>query len=148
MITNSPEDTLELGRKFGKKLKPGSVVALIGELGAGKTIFTKGIAKALGVKEYKYVNSPSFVIVKEYKSKKIPLYHFDLYRFQSSRDLDTVEYEEYFYSRGISVVEWADRAPDVLPDGYILVKFKHLRNNRREIVINEARKPRSEKRKK
>ena len=72
-VTKTPEETLALGYKFGKKLKPGSVVALIGELGAGKTVFTKGIAKALGVKEYEYVNSPSFVIMKEYKSKKTPL---------------------------------------------------------------------------
>ena len=78
-VTNSPEETLEVGFKLGKKIKPGSVVALMGNLGAGKTVFTKGIAKALGVKDYKYVNSPSFVIVKEYKSCKIPLYHFDLY---------------------------------------------------------------------
>ena len=107
--TNSPEETLNLGYRFGKKLKSGAVVALIGELGTGKTLFTKGIAKALGVKEYEYVNSPSFVIVKEYKPKKIPLYHFDLYRLKEARDLDTVGYEEYFYSDGITVVEWADR---------------------------------------
>jgi len=134
-ITNSPEETLELGCEFGEKLKPGSIVALIGELGAGKTVFTKGIAKALGVKEYEYVNSPSFVIVKEYKTKKMPLYHFDLYRLKSSHDLDTVGYEEYFYSKGISVVEWADRVLDALPERHISVKFKHLGKNKRGIAI-------------
>lgn len=134
-VTKSPEETLELGYKFGKKLKPGTVVALIGELGAGKTVFTKGIAKALGVKEYEYVNSPSFVIVKEYKSGKRPLYHFDLYRLNTTNDLDTIGCEEYFYSTGISVVEWADRACDVLPDKYVKVKFEHLGMNKREIEI-------------
>ena len=134
-VTKNPEETFNLGCKFGGKLKPGSVVALIGELGTGKTVFTKGIAKALGVKDHEYVNSPSFVIVKEYSSKKMPLYHFDLYRLKSSHDLDTVGYEEYFYSNGISVVEWADRAPDALPEGHISVKFKHLGKNKREIAI-------------
>ena len=136
-LTNSPEETLDLGHEFGKALKPGTVVALIGELGAGKTVFTKGIARALGIKEYGYVNSPSFVIVKEYKSGKRPLYHFDLYRLGSSHDLDTVGYEEYFYSDGISVVEWADRAMDILPEKYITVKFKHAGRNTRSITINK-----------
>jgi len=133
--TKNPEETLNLGFKLGKKLKPGTVIALIGELGAGKTVFTKGIAKSLGVKDCEYVNSPSFVIVKEYRSKKMPLYHFDLYRLKSSHDLNTVGYEEYFHSGGVSVVEWADRAMDVLPEGYISVKFKHLGRDRRKITI-------------
>lgn len=134
-VTNSPEETLNLGCKFGRTLKPGTVVALTGELGTGKTIFTKGIAKALGVKEYEYVNSPSFVIVKEYQSKRMPLYHFDLYRLKEARDLETVGYEEYFYSKGISVVEWADRAMDILPDKCVYVRFRHLGENKREIML-------------
>ena len=136
-LTSSPEQTLELGVKFGKTLKSGTVVALIGELGTGKTVFTKGIAKGLSVKDHEHVNSPSFVIMKEYKSKKTPLYHFDLYRLKSSQDLDTVGYEEYFYSKGISVVEWADRAMDVLPERHISVRFKHLGKNKREIKIKK-----------
>ena len=136
-VTKSPEETLDLGYKLGKTLKPGTVVALTGDLGTGKTLFTKGIAKALGVKDYKYVNSPSFVIVKEYKSKKLPLYHFDLYRVNSSHDLETVGYEEYFYSKGISVVEWADRAEDVLPEEYILVKFRYSGRSKRNITIKK-----------
>ena len=134
-VTKNPEETLKLGYKLGKALKRGAVLALTGELGAGKTVFTKGIAKALGIKEYEYVNSPSFVIVKEYKVGKIPLYHFDLYRLDSSSDLDAVGYDEYFYSKGISVVDWADRAVDVLPDKYTRVEFKHLGGNKREIKI-------------
>ena len=136
-LTKSPGETLKLGFELGKKLKPGTVVALTGELGSGKTVFTKGIAKALGVKEYEYVNSASFIIVKCYESKKMPLYHFDLYRLKSSKDLDTIEYEEYFYSKGISVIEWADRARDVLPEKYINVKFKHMGEDKREIKIEQ-----------
>jgi len=139
-LTKSPEETIALGYKLGKTLKQGNVLALIGELGTGKTVFTKGIAKALGVKDYEYVNSPSFIIVKEYPSKTKPLYHFDLYRLKSSRDMDTVGYEEYFYSNGISVIEWADRARDALPDKYITVKFKHLGENKRQITVNVSRK--------
>ena len=81
-IAKNPEETLKLGCKFGRTLKKGSVVALVGELGTGKTLFTKGIAKGLGIKDYEYVNSPSFVIVKEYESNKTHLYHFDLYRLK------------------------------------------------------------------
>jgi len=136
-VTNDPKETLNLGFKLGKTLKPGAVIALTGELGTGKTVFTKGIAKALGVKEYEYVNSPSFVIVKEYKSKHVPLYHFDLYRLNSYINLDTVGYEEYFYSKGISVVEWADRAKEILPEKLIQIKFKHRGKNKREINIKK-----------
>ncbi|OGW75866.1 MAG: tRNA (adenosine(37)-N6)-threonylcarbamoyltransferase complex ATPase subunit type 1 TsaE [Omnitrophica bacterium RBG_13_46_9] len=138
-VTKSPEQTLKLGYRLGKKIKSGNVVALIGELGAGKTVFTKGIAKALGVKGYEYVNSPSFVIVKVYRAKKTSLYHFDFYRLKSSSDLATVGYEDYFYSDGVSVVEWADRAMDVLPDKHISVKFKHLGNNKREIAVEKSK---------
>ncbi|MCQ9207037.1 MAG: tRNA (adenosine(37)-N6)-threonylcarbamoyltransferase complex ATPase subunit type 1 TsaE [Omnitrophica bacterium] len=134
-ITKSSEETFDLGYRFGRTLGPGSVVALVGELGAGKTIFTKGIAKALGIREYRYVNSPSFVLIKEYKSGRQPLYHFDLYRLKSQDALSTVDCEEYFYSKGVSVVEWADRAPDILPEGHTLVKFRHLGKNKREIVF-------------
>ncbi|MFH1593703.1 MAG: tRNA (adenosine(37)-N6)-threonylcarbamoyltransferase complex ATPase subunit type 1 TsaE [Candidatus Omnitrophota bacterium] len=139
-ITKSPAETLDLGYRLGKTLARGSVVALIGELGAGKTIFTKGIAKALGVKEYEYVNSASFVIMKEYtdllkRSRRIPLYHFDLYRIKSSHDLETVGCEDLFYGKGVSVVEWADRSPDALPEKHICVKFKHLGGDKRAIDI-------------
>lgn len=136
-ISKSPEETFNIGFQLGQTLKPGNVVALIGELGTGKTVFTKGIAKALGVKEYEYVNSPSFVIVKEYKSKKSPLYHFDFYRLRSNHDLDTVGYEEYFYSNGIIVIEWADRVMEALPKKYVSVRFKHLGKDKRKITIEK-----------
>ena len=137
-ITKGPEETLELGCKIGSNLKPGAIVALTGELGTGKTVFTKGIAKSLGVKGHEYVNSPSFVIVKEYKSGKRPLYHFDLYRLKSATALETIGYEEYFYSDGITVIEWADRATDALPEKHISVKFRHLGKNKREISIERV----------
>ncbi|NQT22624.1 MAG: tRNA (adenosine(37)-N6)-threonylcarbamoyltransferase complex ATPase subunit type 1 TsaE, partial [Candidatus Omnitrophica bacterium] len=104
VISHSPGETLKAGEELAKKLKPGSFVALTGDLGSGKTIFTKGIAKGLGVKDFKYVNSPTFVILKKHNGR-IPLYHFDIYRLDSGGDLDSVGYEEYFYGKGVTVVE-------------------------------------------
>jgi len=135
ITTHSPEETLKAGEKLAKKLKPGSFIALIGELGSGKTIFTKGIAKGLGVKDCKYVNSPTFVILKKYKGK-IPLYHFDIYRLDSGGDLDSVGYEEYFYGKGVTVVEWADKITYILPKKRIDVEFFHNGENKRKIKVS------------
>ena len=107
-ISKSVEDTIALGKALGKKLKVGSVVALVGDLGSGKTVFTKGIAQGLGVKNARYVNSPTFVIIKEYKGR-VPLYHFDLYRLDHHSSFDEMNYEEYFYGPGVTVIEWADK---------------------------------------
>ena len=133
-ISNSVEETIDIGIKLAKKLKKGAVVALIGDLGSGKTILTKGIAEGLGVKNPRYVNSPTFVIIKEYKGK-LPLYHFDLYRLNKSTVLDSESYEEYFYGDGVTVIEWADKIRGLLPKKYIEVKLKVAGENKREIEI-------------
>jgi tRNA threonylcarbamoyladenosine biosynthesis protein TsaE len=133
-ISNSVEETAGIGAKLAKKLKRGDVVALIGELGAGKTVLTKGIARGLGVKDIRYVNSPTFVIIKEYKGK-IPLYHFDLYRLNRSSALDSESYEEYFYGDGIAVIEWADKIKKLLPERHIEVRLSVLGEKRRKIEI-------------
>lgn len=134
MLSKSAEETVKLGRSFAKKLKKGDVVALIGELGSGKTVFTKGIAKGLGVKNARYVNSPTFVIIKEHKGK-FPLYHFDLYRLDGHCDFDDMNYEEYFYGGGVTVIEWADKIKDILPDRYWEVRLKATDEKRRQIEI-------------
>jgi len=134
-ITKSRDETIKLGQKISKGLKPGDVVALIGDLGSGKTTLVKGIAKGLGVKNARYVNSPSFVIIKEYEGK-LPLYHFDAYRFDAPRDIDSLECEEYFYAEGISVVEWADKIPALLPEKYVEVKITAVKENERTIKIS------------
>ncbi|MDD3905878.1 MAG: tRNA (adenosine(37)-N6)-threonylcarbamoyltransferase complex ATPase subunit type 1 TsaE [Candidatus Omnitrophica bacterium] len=136
-ISNSPEDTIEIGRKLALKLKKGDVVALIGDLGSGKTVFTKGIAAGLGVKNPRYVNSPTFVIIKEYKGK-LPLYHFDLYRLDHSSVLDEEGYEEYFYSDGVTVIEWADKIRPILPKKYVEVKLTALSEDKRKIEMRKA----------
>lgn len=134
MISNTIEETIEAGVELAKKLKAGDVVALIGDLGAGKTVFTKGIAKGLGVKDVKYVNSPTFVIIKEYMGR-CALYHFDLYRINKESVLDAENFEEYFYSDGVSVVEWADKIRKLLPKRHIEVRLKVAGEGKRKIDI-------------
>lgn len=136
-ISNSVEETMDLGRKLGEKIKKGSIVALIGDLGSGKTVFTKGIAQGLGVKNARYVNSPTFVIIKEYKGR-IPLYHFDLYRLDHYSSFDTMNYEEYFYGSGVTVIEWADKVRKLLPKKYIEVRLKVAGEQARKIQIKKA----------
>ena len=134
IISKSVEETIDFGAKFAKRLKKGDCVALIGDLGAGKTVFTKGIARGLGVKNIQYVNSPTFVIIKEYKAR-CPLYHFDLYRLDRHSGFDDMNYEEYFYGDGVTVIEWADKIRELLPKKYIEVKLLVVDENKRRIEI-------------
>lgn len=143
MISNSVENTIEAGSKLAKKLKKGDVVALMGSLGAGKTVFTKGIAKGLGVKDVRYVNSPTFVTIKEYKGK-VPLYHFDLYRTDKANLLDSLNYEEYFYGDGVTVIEWAERVSNLLPKKRIEVKLSVVAETKRKIEIKKHENPKSQ----
>lgn len=136
VISKSVDETIDLGAELAKKLKAGDVVALIGDLGAGKTVLTKGIAKGLGVKNVRYVNSPTFVVIKEYKGK-IPLYHFDLYRLDKTSVIDAENYEEYFYGGGVSVVEWAEKIKKLLPKKYIEVKLSVVDETKRKIEIKK-----------
>jgi tRNA threonylcarbamoyladenosine biosynthesis protein TsaE len=138
LISNSIEETIDIGSKLAKRLKPGDVVALIGDLGSGKTVLTKGIAKGLGVKDTRYVNSPTFVIIKEYKGK-IPLYHFDLYRLNKSSMYDEVGFEEYFYGDGVTVIEWADKITKLLPKKRIEVRLSVAGENKRKVEIVSLR---------
>lgn len=134
LISNNVEETIGIGERLAKKLRAGDCVALIGDLGSGKTILTKGIARGLGVKNAKYVNSPTFVIIKEYKGK-LPLYHFDLYRLNRSSLIDAETFEEYFYGDGITVIEWADKVRELLPKRYLEVKLKVIGEDKRKINI-------------
>ena len=138
MLSKSVEETIGIGSRLAGKLKKGDCVALVGDLGAGKTVLTKGIAKGLGVKDARYVNSPTFVIIKEYKGK-IPLYHFDLYRLNTSSVIDAENFEEYFYGDGVTVIEWADKIRAMLPPGYIEVRLTVVGENKRKIEIRKKR---------
>ena len=137
VVSKSVEETMEIGAKFAKGLKRRDCVALIGDLGAGKTVFTKGVARALGVKNARYVNSPTFVIIKEYEGR-LPLYHFDLYRLDGHSGFDDMNYKEYFYGDGVTVIEWADKIKELLPDRYWEVSLKAIDEKHRNIKIGRV----------
>lgn len=132
------QETIALGEALGKTLSPGTIVALHGDLGAGKTVFTKGIAKGLETDEEPV--SPTFVIMNEY-SGRLPLYHFDLYRVGGVDELEGIGFEEYFYGDGVSVVEWAERAEELFGDDAVDVELRLAEGNNgnshdaREITI-------------
>ena len=111
--TNSPDETLEAGRQLGLLAKPGDIYTLNGDLGVGKTVFTQGVAKGLGVTEH--VNSPTFTIVQVYDSGRLPFYHFDVYRIGEVEEMEEIGYEDYFFGDGICMVEWAQLIAELIP---------------------------------
>ena len=109
----SPEDTFSVGEHLAKEARPGDIYTLDGDLGVGKTIFTKGMAKGLGIEEP--VTSPTFTILQEYESGRLPLYHFDVYRIGDPEEMDEIGYEDYFYGQGICLIEWAGLIEELIP---------------------------------
>ena len=107
------EDTFSFGEELGKKAVPGEIYALCGDLGVGKTVFTKGLAKGLGITES--VCSPTFTIVQIYEEGRLPLYHFDVYRIGDIEEMDEIGYEDYFYGDGLTMIEWANLIEEILP---------------------------------
>lgn len=120
---HSFEETLALGKKIGACVRPGDILLLEGDLGAGKTTFTQGLAEGLGVQET--VNSPTFVIINEYLSGRLPLYHMDLYRVEEEAQLYDLGVEEYFFGNGVCVVEWPEIARSFLPSDYAVLQLEH-----------------------
>ena len=110
----TPEDTFTIGKKLAETVRPGEIYTLNGELGVGKTVFTKGLAAGLGIKEP--VTSPTFTILQEYESGRLPLYHFDVYRIGDPEEMDEIGYEDYFYGRGICLIEWAELIEELIPE--------------------------------
>lgn len=119
--TANEEDTIKLGEIIGKSLMPGSIIALRGDLGAGKTVLVKGIARGLGIEDEPV--SPTFVIMNAYEGS-VPLYHFDLYRISGADELSGIGADEFLFGEGVSAVEWAERAGDVLPEYTIYIDIK------------------------
>ena len=116
------KDTYELGEKIGQMAKPGMVISLTGDLGVGKTVFTQGLAKGLGIEEP--VNSPTFTIVQVYEEGRLPLYHFDVYRIGDIEEMDEIGYEDYFYGEGVCLIEWADLIQEILPPDVIAIEIE------------------------
>lgn len=119
--TVNEEDTIKLGEIIGKSLKPGSIIALRGDLGAGKTVLVKGIARGLGIEDEPV--SPTFVIMNAYEGS-VPLYHFDLYRISGADELSGIGADEFLFGDGVSAVEWAERVEDILPEYTIYIDIK------------------------
>lgn len=133
--TTSPSDTQKLGKRIGGKLGPGSIIALMGELGCGKTCFTKGLCAGLGIPK-KEVNSPSFTLANEYKGK-LPVFHLDLYRIDdvdASLDMGISDYLLRTES-GVLIIEWAERIIPLLPDSYLAVNFSVISSKKRSITL-------------
>jgi tRNA threonylcarbamoyladenosine biosynthesis protein TsaE len=127
--------TEALGRALGRELQPGTVVALIGDLGAGKTHLTRAIAEGLGIRNPDAVNSPTFVLIQEYDGPT-PLYHFDAYRLTGDREFQELGSDEYFDGRGVCVVEWADRVPASLPPDRIVIRLQATTATARSVELS------------
>ena len=112
----SPEETFAIGERLGREAKPGEVYTLIGDLGVGKTVFTQGVAKGLGITEP--VNSPTFTIVQIYEEGRLPFYHFDVYRIGDVEEMEEIGYQDCFYGEGICLIEWANLIEEILPEHY------------------------------
>ena len=139
IVSNNVEETMMLGEKLGKYLSKGDIVALSGIFGVGKTYFTKGIAKGLGVKKTDKVNSPSFVLCNVYKGKKINLYHFDAYRLDNPKELFGLGLNE-FSDDGVCVLEWAEKLFELESEQNIIsIKFKTEGDNKRELSFSDKR---------
>lgn len=125
--TYKPEDTFKLGETLGAEAKAGEIYCLNGDLGVGKTVFTQGFAKGLGIHEP--VNSPTFTIVQQYEEGRLTLYHFDVYRIGDVTEMDEIGYEDCFYGEGVCLIEWSDLIEEILPANTIKVKIeKNLEN--------------------
>ena len=131
-ITNSPAETETIGAALGKIINPGTVIAYRGDLGAGKTAFTRGLAKGLGCREI--VTSPTYTIVNEYLGGRMPLFHFDMYRLRSSEDLFDIGWEDYLDRGGVCAVEWSENVDDAMEDA-LYITIEKLGEDSRRITI-------------
>ena len=123
-ITNNAEETFLFAEQLGKQAMQGQIYALDGDLGAGKTVFCQGFAAGMEVTEL--VNSPTFTIVQEYTTGRIPLYHFDVYRIEEPEELEEIGYEEYFFGEGICLIEWASQIRELLTDQTIRIRISKI----------------------
>ncbi len=132
LVTHSPEETQQVGRRLGEAARPGDVVLLIGDLGTGKTCLTQGIARGLGINDY--VLSPSFVIVRELHGR-LPLFHADLYRLDRFEETEDIGLDDYFYDSGITVVEWAEKAIRLMPPEHLRIDLAYVSDADRKLKL-------------
>lgn len=132
IVSHGVEQTRRLGAHLGKILSPGDVVLLEGDFGSGKTTFTQGIAKGLGL-DSRYVNSPTFTLINEYKGGRIHLSHIDLYRLHGATDIATLGLDDYLEGQGATVIEWPAEAAPWLPNEHLAIRFNHLNETKRTL---------------
>ena len=133
-ITHSPEETIALGEKIGKRLRGGDIIAYVGGLGCGKTTITRGISSGLGLGDE--VSSPTFALVNEYRGRAISLIHFDMYRILSAEDLETTGFFDYMSDDAVLAIEWSENISDELPEGVITMTLERIDDNTRKITVN------------
>ncbi len=135
VISNSPEETIKFGQRIGSQLRGGEIVAVCGPLGSGKTHLIKGIASGAGAKDYREVNSPTFVIVNEYAGR-LDIYHIDAYRLNSVSEFDMLGFDDFCYPQSVVLIEWADKVESAIQNiDYIRVELKHAGQTKREIHV-------------
>ena len=132
--THSPEETMALGARMAERFRPGHIVALYGELGAGKTHLVKGIATALGIPS-EAVTSPTFTLLNEYAGRELEVYHFDAYRIKSTDEFYELGFEEYFFGDGLCLIEWPERVEPLLPSGTLRIRLAHVEGDRRTVEV-------------
>ena len=138
IISNSPQETVELGRRFGSQLKGGEVIGICGLLGSGKTHLIKGIATGAGAKDSTIVNSPTFVIINEYKGR-LDIYHIDAYRLKSVREFEMTGFDDFCYAQSVVLIEWADKIESAIAlIDYIRIELSHTSRSQRKIQIKNA----------
>jgi tRNA threonylcarbamoyladenosine biosynthesis protein TsaE len=135
IITSSPEETQEFGARLGELARPGDVFLLVGKLGAGKTCLTQGIARGLGIAEY--AASPSFVVARELYGR-LPLYHMDFYRLENPAEIADLGLDDYFYGKGVSVVEWAEKGLSLLPPEHLLIEMNYISDTGRRLKLKAS----------
>jgi tRNA threonylcarbamoyladenosine biosynthesis protein TsaE len=135
VISRNPEETFLIGKIIGRNLTENDVVALVGDLGTGKTCLTQGIARGLGVPDQYQITSPSFTLINEYQGRMM-LYHFDLYRLSQASEMDDMGYDEYLFGQGVTVIEWADKLKGILPDDTLFIFMNYADENERKIIIS------------
>ncbi len=132
--SKSASETVRLGKSIGSLLLPGDVVALVGELGAGKTQFIKGLAAGAGIRNPTYISSPSFTLINEYPGR-ITFYHIDLFRLSKEKEAEDLGLEDYIQGKGITAIEWADKIPSLLPKELLIIRIAYTGKNTRSLEI-------------
>ena len=135
-ISNSPDETESFGRELAKNVKPGDVLALTGELGSGKTQFVKGLAAGIGAAIA--ATSPTFTLIHEYSGGHLPIYHFDFFRIEDRSSAERLGLDDYFFGDGVSVIEWADKFPDLIPENARWISFETKSEAQRAITVQES----------